>query len=62
FRGAPLLVLANKMDLASASTAQVATRLGLDGWNDRHWHVEATSATHKTGVYEGFKWLLDTFT
>ncbi|PRP75260.1 ADP-ribosylation factor 2-like [Planoprotostelium fungivorum] len=49
FKGAPVLVLANKMDLASASTAQVATRLGLDGWNDRHWHVEATSATHKTG-------------
>ncbi|CAG9569484.1 unnamed protein product [Danaus chrysippus] len=50
-RGVPLLVYANKQDLATALPASdVATHLGLHLIRDRTWQIQACVATDGTGV------------
>nr|QXF29036.1 Arf1e [Gefionella okellyi] len=54
---AALLVLCNKQDLPQAlKPSQVADKLGLSSVK-RQWHVQATTATTGTGLYEGLEWL-----
>mmetsp|Transcript_5297 Transcript_5297/g.8613 ORF Transcript_5297/g.8613 Transcript_5297/m.8613 type:complete len:194 (+) Transcript_5297:67-648(+) len=54
----PLLVFANKQDLATAMTVQqVSDQLGLSGLQGRQWHVQASCAHSGDGLCEGFAWL-----
>jgi len=59
--GCPLLVYANKRDVAnSMTTLQVITALGLHKLcNKGGWHVQASSATAKDtfGLFEGLDWI-----
>lgn len=56
--GAPLLVLANKQDIAGClSIEDVSTQLSLVAIRDREWTVLATSAVNGVGLEEGMDWL-----
>ena len=56
---APLLVLANKQDLASARPAHViGDALGLDLVRGRAWRMQGCSAKEGYGVEEGMTWLV----
>mmetsp|Transcript_11017 Transcript_11017/g.19090 ORF Transcript_11017/g.19090 Transcript_11017/m.19090 type:complete len:176 (+) Transcript_11017:57-584(+) len=58
-QGVPLLVLANKQDLAGAMRpAEMAQRLGLAQFKDREYAIRGCSAATNQGVAEGFDWLL----
>jgi ADP-ribosylation factor-like protein 3 len=55
----PILVFANKQDLASAATpASVAENLNLHMTKDRPWHIQGCSAKNGDGVNEGIDWIL----
>ena len=55
----PLLVFANKQDLALALTAQeIAEALKLDAIKDRKWSIFACCALTKEGIQEGMEWLV----
>ncbi|XP_067854867.1 ADP-ribosylation factor 4 [Heptranchias perlo] len=57
-RDAVLLVFANKQDLPNALTiSEMTDKLGLSGYHNRIWYVQATCATQGTGLYEGLDWL-----
>nr|QXF29043.1 Arl1 [Gefionella okellyi] len=54
----PLVVFANKQDLAGALTpAAISEQLGLTGIRDRQWAIFQTSAIKGTGLEEGLDWL-----
>ena len=54
----PLLVLANKQDLALAkSPNDIATALRLCDIRDREWFINGISAKNGTGLNEAFQWL-----
>lgn len=49
--GVPLLVFANKQDLATASpAAEIAEGLNLHTYRDRPWQIQACSALSGEGV------------
>lgn len=53
----PLLVYANKQDLAQALTAaELAQALSLPSIKDRPWQIQACTANKGTGVREGMEW------
>mmetsp|Transcript_43283 Transcript_43283/g.114024 ORF Transcript_43283/g.114024 Transcript_43283/m.114024 type:complete len:179 (-) Transcript_43283:106-642(-) len=57
-KNVPLLVLANKQDLRSASSKEEVTeKLRLDTLTDRQWYIQPTCATTGDGLYEGMAWL-----
>lgn len=50
-KGVPLLVFANKQDVASAmSASQVAENIGLINLEGRTWQIQACTAINGTGV------------
>lgn len=50
-KGVPLLIFANKQDLAIASTAsEIAEGLNLHTYRDREWQIQACSAISGEGV------------
>lgn len=56
-RDVPLLVFANKQDVAGAATeAEISDALGLAGKETRSWRVSACSALKKEGLDEGLDW------
>merc|ERR1711934_299609 len=56
-RGCCVLVLANKQDLPKAmSPTQIADGLGLHKLKDRHWYIQASTATTGEGMHEGIDW------
>ncbi len=56
--GKPLLVLANKVDLAHAiCPSNLAAELQLSQITNRDWFVQPTVATEGHGLYEGLDWL-----
>eukprot|EP00927_Polykrikos_kofoidii_P000949 TRINITY_DN10352_c0_g1_i5.p1 TRINITY_DN10352_c0_g1~~TRINITY_DN10352_c0_g1_i5.p1 ORF type:complete len:364 (-),score=56.25 TRINITY_DN10352_c0_g1_i5:65-1156(-) len=56
--GIPLLVFANKQDVAFAQSASVLTEgLGLDSMRGRQWYIQACSSTLGIGIFEGLAWL-----
>ncbi|KAJ3009142.1 ADP-ribosylation factor protein 3 [Thoreauomyces humboldtii] len=58
--GVPVLVLANKQDLASALPGdEIATGLNLNAIRDRHWQIQPCSAKSGEGVEEGLQWALN---
>jgi tRNA U34 5-carboxymethylaminomethyl modifying GTPase MnmE/TrmE len=59
----PILILANKQDLASAvDKAELIKIFGLDLLDGRDWHIENTSALLGTGLSEAFHWLYEHIT
>ena len=57
-RDVPLLVFANKQDLANTmSVNQVNERLGLNQIKNREWYIQSTSATTGDGLYKGLEWI-----
>ncbi|CAD7090375.1 unnamed protein product [Hermetia illucens] len=57
-KGVPLLVFANKQDVASAmSASQVAENIGLINLEGRTWQIQACTAINGTGVKEGMDWV-----
>ncbi|XP_060094289.1 ADP-ribosylation factor-like protein 3 [Heteronotia binoei] len=56
--GVPLLVFANKQDLATASlAADIAEGLRLHTYRDRPWQIQACSAISGEGVQDGMNWM-----
>ena len=56
---APLLVFANKQDLATAKTADIiAEKLNLTEYRTRKWHIQGCSAKTGDGLQEGMNWLM----
>ncbi|XP_014290025.1 ADP-ribosylation factor-like protein 3 isoform X2 [Halyomorpha halys] len=54
----PVLVYANKQDLATAATAaEVAQSLALQTIKDRQWQIQSCSATSGDGIKEGIEWI-----
>eukprot|EP00762_Andalucia_godoyi_P007167 ANDGO_08089.mRNA.1 ADP-ribosylation factor 1 len=57
-RGVPLLVFANKADLAeSLPDAQISVAMGLTHIRGRPWTLQRASATKGEGIEDGFSWL-----
>ena len=60
-RGVPLLVLANKQDLAGAmSASEVAEKLDIITLRDRTWYIQGICAVRGDGLHDGFQWLTQT--
>jgi ADP-ribosylation factor-like protein 3 len=58
-KGAPVLILANKQDLANAmSAADITEALQLTPIRDRKWHIQACSALTGDGLHEGMEWAI----
>ncbi|XP_051956523.1 ADP-ribosylation factor-like protein 3 [Xyrauchen texanus] len=56
--GVPLLIFANKQDLATASPAsEIAEGLNLHTYRDRAWQIQACSAVSGEGVQDGMNWI-----
>jgi signal recognition particle receptor subunit beta len=54
----PVLVYANKQDLAQASSiAEISTIFNMLQYNHRAWYIQSTAATTGDGLYEGLDWL-----
>ena len=59
---APLLVFANKMDLATAlPAADVAQALTLPTIRDRKWFIQGCSAKTGEGLQDGLEWAMKNF-
>jgi ADP-ribosylation factor-like protein 3 len=53
-KGVPVLIFANKQDLATASPAsEIAEGLNLHTYRDRAWQIQACSAVSGEGVQVG---------
>jgi len=58
----PLLVFANKMDLATAlPAADISTALTLHTIRDRKWFIQPCSAKTGDGLNEGLEWAVKNF-
>ena len=56
---APILVFANKQDLATAKpAASIAELLDLVSMRTRKWHIQGCSAKSGEGLQEGMQWLM----
>ncbi|KAJ3205558.1 ADP-ribosylation factor protein 3 [Entophlyctis luteolus] len=57
--GVPLLVFANKQDLADAIAGdEIATGLNLHSIRDRQWQIQPCSALTGKGIAEGVEWAM----
>ncbi|EAR84254.1 ADP-ribosylation factor 1, putative (macronuclear) [Tetrahymena thermophila SB210] len=58
----PLLVLANKQDIAVLSIQQIQEDLQLNQiQNIQNWHIQGCSSITGQGIKEGFNWLVNIF-
>ncbi|KAG7465174.1 hypothetical protein MATL_G00173510 [Megalops atlanticus] len=56
-KGVPILIFANKQDLATASPAsEIAEGLNLHTYRDHEWQIQACSALTGEGVQDGMNW------
>ena len=53
-RNVPVLVLANKMDMAQLKPAQLVEKMGLHTLRGREWNLQPTCALTGEGITEGF--------
>jgi ADP-ribosylation factor-like protein 1 len=59
-RGVPLLVFANKQDIAGAMTeGEVGETLGLAEIKNRQWRIVKSCTKSGDGISDGFDWLVD---
>lgn len=55
----PVLVFANKQDLATSKDAEtIALALHLEEFRDRQWHIQGCSAKNSEGLEEGIAWIM----
>jgi len=60
--GVPLLILANKQDLATAKNAdEITVDLELHTIRNRNWQIQGCSAITQEGLEAGLKWLREAF-
>ena len=60
-RTLPILVFANKMDIAGSLTpVECMGLMELDQIIDKPWHIAASNALSGDGVSDGFQWLAET--
>lgn len=60
-KGVPVLIFANKQDLATAvKPDQMTIDLELHKIRDRKWQIQGCSAITGTGLDDGLKWLVQT--
>lgn len=56
--GVPILILANKQDLATAvDPDEITVQLELHNIRNRNWQIQGCSAITKQGLEDGLKWL-----
>jgi ADP-ribosylation factor protein 1 len=54
----PVLIFANKQDLAnSMRVEEVTEKLGLHALRNRAWYIQGSCATTGDGIYDGLDWL-----
>ena len=56
--GKPLLIYANKRDVASGAVTLLIDELGLHDLRNRHWYLQETVATEGQGLADGLDWLM----
>jgi hypothetical protein len=58
-KGVPVLVFANKQDMAGPGCGpeNVMKQLGMDTIRDRPWFCQGCSGVAGSGLYEGMDWL-----
>ena len=57
----PILVFANKMDLAGSLTpVECMSLMGLESIVDKPWHIAASNGLTGDGIDDGFTWLGET--
>ena len=60
-RALPILVFANKMDIAGSLTpVECMGLMALDQIVDKPWHIAASNALSGDGIDDGFQWLAET--
>ena len=57
-RDVPVLVYANKQDVALAKVSDIAEQLGLASQRGREWFIQGTCALTGDGLYEGLDWIV----
>jgi signal recognition particle receptor subunit beta len=55
-KNVPVLVFANKMDIATLKPLEIVQKLGLHQLR-RQWHLQSCCALNGDGLIEGFEWL-----
>lgn len=58
-KGAPILIYANKQDIAILNVKEIIEFLELPQIKDRAWHCQGTSAINGNGLIEGMNWLYE---
>lgn len=59
FKGVPILVMANKMDLKGCcTTEEIAEIMGLYKLRERKWFIREAQALKEEGLMEGIDWIL----
>ena len=53
----PVLVFANKQDIATVGLKGIKEGMGLQGVQGRDWHLQGCSAVSGEGLVEGLEWL-----
>ena len=53
----PVLIYANKQDIAEITTEEIANKLELSGLSERPWKVQGACASSGKGLYEGLDWI-----
>ncbi len=60
---APILILANKMDLVHAlAISEVSQQLELNRITNRKWFLQPSQAINGSGINDGMNWIIDTLT
>ena len=61
-KGIPLLVLANKQDVARLSVKEISDKLNLNKIQGiGEWYIQGCCALQGEGIYEGLDWLSKAF-
>lgn len=55
-KNVPVLVFANKMDIATLQPREIVEKLGLHLMR-RQWHLQSCCAINGDGLVQGFEWL-----
>ncbi len=55
--GIPVLVYANKIDIASSSVQSITQEMEMERLRGNKWLIQACCALNREGLYEGLDWL-----
>ena len=56
-KGIPVLILANKADVARATIKEIAKEMELEKLVGHEWFIQSTCAITREGIYDGLDWL-----